>query len=59
MVCCGWDPDRVRQVIREGLEACRGLHVDITLKDVQTVENHPERLKDWVRIVREVIEEVG
>ncbi|MEI8243984.1 MAG: hypothetical protein WCI17_11995, partial [bacterium] len=53
MVCCGWDEARVRRVIREGLAACRGLHVDITLKDVQTVEREPRRLQDWVRIVRE------
>lgn len=58
MVCNGWDEARIRRVIREGLTACRGLHVDITLKDVQTVEHHPERLKDWVRIVRETIDSV-
>jgi hypothetical protein len=53
MVCCGWDESRIRNVIREGLAACRGLHVDITLKDVQTVEHKPKRLMNWVRIVRE------
>jgi hypothetical protein len=58
MVCNGWDEARIRRVIREGLTACRGLHVDITLKDVQTVEHQPERLKDWVRIVRETIDGV-
>jgi hypothetical protein len=57
MVCCGFDADHVRKVIRRDLDACRGLHVDITLKDVNTVENHPERLGEWVRIVREVVEE--
>jgi len=56
MVCNGWDPDRVRAVIRDGLEACKGQHVDITLKDVQTVENEPWRLKEWVKIVKEEID---
>jgi hypothetical protein len=56
MVCCGWDEARVRRVIREGLAACRGLHVDITLKDVQTVEHESRRLREWVRIVREEID---
>ena len=27
---------------------CRESHVDITLKDVETVENDPERIKQWV-----------
>jgi hypothetical protein len=58
MVCCGWDESRIRNVIREGLAACRGLHVDITLKDVQTVEHEPWRLQEWVRIVREECESV-
>jgi hypothetical protein len=59
MVCCGWDGSRVRRVIREGLSVCDGLHVDITLKDVQTVEREPERLRDWVRIAREEAERAG
>jgi len=54
MVCCGFDPGHVRKVVRDAMEACRGCHVDITLKDVQTVEHRPERLREWVRIVREV-----
>jgi hypothetical protein len=58
MVCCGFDEDRVRRIVRRDLAACRGLCVDITLKDVNTVEHHPQRLAAWVRIVKEVIEEV-
>ena len=58
MVCCGFDEDRIRRIVRQDLAACRGLCVDITLKDVNTVENQPERLAAWVRIVKEVIEEV-
>ena len=57
MVCCGFDADHVREAIRRDLDACRGLHVDITLKDVNTVENQPQRLAEWVRTVREVADE--
>jgi len=57
MVCCGFDADHVRAVLRRDLAACRGLHVDITLKDVHTVQNAPRRLAEWVRIAREVAEE--
>ncbi|MGB2820059.1 MAG: hypothetical protein WBF17_03700, partial [Phycisphaerae bacterium] len=57
MVCCGFDRDHIRKVIRRDLDACRGLNVDITLKDVNTVEHRPERLAEWVRIVRGVVDE--
>ena len=57
MMCCGFDPDHIRKVVREAMEASRGCHVDITLKDVQTIEHEPERLPEWVRIVREITDE--
>lgn len=56
MVCCGFDPDHVRTGIKRDLEAAKGCHIDITLKDIQTVENQPERLREWVRVVREVLD---
>lgn len=59
MVGYGLDPDRIRRILRRDLEACRGSHVDITLKDVQTVQGDPERVRRWVDIAREVIEECG
>jgi hypothetical protein len=57
MVCCGFDPDYIRGHIRQALEECRGCFVDITLKDVSTVEGDPARLREWVRITREVAED--
>ncbi|MBP8954733.1 MAG: hypothetical protein KBI47_20255 [Armatimonadetes bacterium] len=57
MICCGWDPDGIRKVIREGMQASKGCHVDITLKDVQTVLHRPELLRDWVEIVRSITDE--
>jgi hypothetical protein len=54
MICCGFDPEHIRRVVRDAMEACKGLHVDITLKDVETVQHQPERLREWVRIVRAV-----
>lgn len=58
MVGYGWDPERARRILSRDLEACRGLHVDITLKDVETVQGDPERVRRWVALAREVIEEV-
>ncbi|MHC4982021.1 MAG: hypothetical protein ACYTF6_02495 [Planctomycetota bacterium] len=57
MICCGFDAERVRSSIRQGLEICRHLHVDITLKDVETVEHQPQRFAKWTRIVREIVED--
>lgn len=58
MVGYGFDPERIRRLMRRDLGACRGLHVDITLKDVETVQNDPTRVREWVRITRELIDEM-
>ena len=59
MVGYGFDEDRIRRILRRDLEACRGngCHVDITLKDVETVQNDPRRVRRWVEITREVVDE--
>jgi hypothetical protein len=54
MICCGFDPDLIRKVIKDAMEASKGCHVDITLKDVQTVQHRPEDLREWVKIVRDI-----
>lgn len=54
MICCGFDPALIRKVVSEAMEAMRGCHVDITLKDVQTVKGKPENLQRWVQIVRDI-----
>ena len=54
MVCCGFDPAHVRKVIRTALDDAASCCVDITLKDIQTVEHTPARLAEWVKLVREV-----
>jgi len=57
MVSYGYDPDRIRRILRRDLGVCHDCHVDITLKDVQTVQGDPDRVRNWVRITREVIAE--
>jgi aminoglycoside phosphotransferase family enzyme len=47
----------LQRIIREGMEAAQDCHVDITLKDVQTIENEPRRLHEWVQIVREITDQ--
>jgi len=58
MVGYGFDPERIRRILRRDLALCRDSHVDITLKDVETVQGDPTRVRNWVRIAREVIDEI-
>lgn len=57
MVGYGFDPDRIRNTLRRDLHACRECYVDITLKDVETVQNDPGRIRNFVKIAREITEE--
>jgi len=54
MICRGYDAKRARKLTREGLKACKGCHVDITLKDVETIGGRFDQLINWVKVVREV-----
>jgi hypothetical protein len=60
MVGYGFDEARIRGILRRDLEACRanGCHVDIALKDVQTVQGDTERVRKWVATTRAVADEV-
>jgi len=58
MVSYRFDEDRIRAILRRDLAACRNCHVDVTLKDVETVERDPTRVKRWVAITREIIAEI-
>ena len=57
MICTGFRPDKVRKLLRAGLDACRGCHVDITLKDVETIGGRFEDLIAWTRLAQEVAQE--
>ena len=54
MICCSFDPAHIREVVTDAMEACKGCHVDITLKDTQTYQYEPDRGIKWLRIVREI-----
>ena len=58
MVGYGFDASRIRGILRRDLQACRACHVDVTLKDVETVGGDPTRVRRWVALTREVIAEV-
>lgn len=54
MVCSGFDQDRIKRIIGGGLDVSKDCFVDITLKDVETVEGDTRRLAEWVKIVKNV-----
>jgi len=58
MVGYGFDPDRILSILRRDLQACKPCHTDITLKDVETVQGDPTRVREWVKLTRRVIDEV-
>lgn len=59
MVCTQFDVDYIKKTVREAMEATKGCHVDITLKDIQTLEGEPDRLRKWVDAVRSVTDKTG
>ena len=58
MVGYGFDEARIRKIMSRDLKDCRQCHVDITLKDVETVEKDPTRVRRWVQLTREIIADV-
>ena len=58
MVCYGYNEDRVRRIITDGLAACKDGYPHIHLKDIETVEGDLTRLTRWVKLVREITEKV-
>ncbi|MEN6547386.1 MAG: hypothetical protein ABFE07_15220 [Armatimonadia bacterium] len=58
MVCGEFNEEKVRRIIGEGLQSARGCRLHVFLKDVETVEGEPERLRRWTEIVRSVADSV-
>jgi hypothetical protein len=58
MVSYGFDTERIGSILRRDLQACKKCHTDITLKDVETVQGDPERVRKWVTLTRQIIDEV-
>lgn len=50
-----WDGEAARRDIRKFLEAAKGCHVELIMKDISTVRNEPSRLWEWARIAMEEI----
>lgn len=50
-------PEKIRSYIRETLDIARECVLEIILKDLHTINNKPERIDNWLKIARELIDE--
>lgn len=51
-----FDENLIRNDLRETLTAARGCNIEIIMKDVHTLCNHPDRLPRWVQLARDTID---
>jgi hypothetical protein len=51
-----WHPEQARKDLRELLDATRGCHVEITMKDVHTLRNDPRRIDEWAELAMDEVE---
>jgi hypothetical protein len=58
MVSYDFNPERIRSILKRDLNICKESYVDITLKDVETVQKDPDRIRKWVAITKEIIAEI-
>jgi len=58
VVSSGFDGQRIRRIIRQGMKDSRGCHVEIMLKELMTVEGDLSRLFKWTEIARQEAETV-
>ncbi len=59
MVAYGFDESRIRKILKRDLEYLKGTFFDITLKDVETVQSDPDRIRKWVNLVRQIIADIS
>ena len=52
-----WEPDAMRQDLRDFLEQSHGCQIEIIMKDVSTVRYQPQRLWEWEKMAMELVED--
>ncbi len=53
----GYKPDLAEQDLREALDATRGLHVEVIMKDVSTCRQDPQRVWAWCDMAMKMVTE--
>lgn len=51
------DPVVIRRELEEGMKRLQGCHVQIVLRELQTLAGHPDRLHVWTRLAKAVAEQ--
>jgi hypothetical protein len=54
-----FDEARIRQGLRRDLEATRGCHVELIMKDNHTIRNDPRRVVRWTAIAKEEAQRIA
>ena len=54
-----WNLDLARVALIQALEASKGCHVEVIMKDISTLRREPRRLWEWERMAMEVVNSVG
>jgi len=54
MVGYSFDEGRICRIVSDAMKSLKHCHTIIVLKDVETVQNEPDRLKKWVELVRKI-----
>lgn len=49
----------IEKDLREGISKLKGCRYQIVLRELQTLMGHPDRLKDWTRLAKDIAASVG
>jgi hypothetical protein len=57
VICTGLNRQRVARITREALDAARGCHIDITIKDHETLPDGFDSLVECIRMMKDIAAE--
>jgi len=52
-----WNPNEARENLKQVLDKVEDLHVEVIMKDISTVNYKPQRLWEWARVAKDVVEQ--
>lgn len=55
MVCYGFDPSRIEKIVSGAIKSLKNCYTIILLKDIETVQGQPDRIKKWVELVLPIV----
>lgn len=52
-----WDIGDARRMLKDALDKCRGCVVEVVLKDVRECRGEPQRVAEWTKMAKELVED--